>query len=42
MSSINICIHIYSVLLSVVIEMSKHVDGHTSDRWDNGELYFTI
>ncbi len=22
--------------------VSKHVDGHNSDRWDNNELYFTI
>ncbi len=22
--------------------VSKHVDGHNSDRWDNSELMYTI
>ncbi len=36
-SSINIWIHI-----ECGHRMSKHVDGHNSDRWDNSELRFTI
>ncbi len=37
-SSINICI----CFIECGHRMSKHVDGHNSDRWDNSELRYTI